>query len=484
MTAIAHTPPSPRWSANRLRAAGCQAPLDGVGLMRLQCRYSCRSARGRKRVGRGLRHHGRRVGQRGLSVFLAALLGLAAALLLGPHAQAALKFRPPQPLSPAGQDAADPKLAVDSQGRVTVVWTLLFTPGAEMQSVRLDTDGSPGPIQILGAGSDPQLAVDPQGRATVVWWIGGPPLPVQWRRISAEGIPGETRSLPVDGHRPRVAVDPQGRATVTWQAFGGSNIDMELIQTLRLGADKTPGAVHTVAEVPSLEGVTGLAVDPQGRSTLVWEHPPQAAQLVPDGTPGPVHTLSQPGATVTHDPQVAVDRHGRATVVWEERTGRYAAVQAVRFGADGNPGPVRRLSKGRNANGAQVAVDSEGRATVVWQRKRRIQAVRLGANGAPGKLNTISRPRSYRPQVAVDPKGRAIVVWERAWRRKSGIQARRLGADGRPQGVQTLARGRHDFFPGAQVVVDPNGRPTMVWKQTSGQTGPSRIHSTRGRDGR
>jgi hypothetical protein len=426
------------------------------------------------------------------TVLLALTLLLAAALLLVPNAQARLVFPPAQPVSPAGQDASGAEVAVDSNGRATVIWSIFHGP---IQAVRLGADGSPGALQDLGVGDGPQLAVDPPGRATVVWGPLAGPAPIRWRRISAEGISGETRALPADGRTPRVAVDSQGRATVVWQGSDEAAL-VERIHSLRLGADGTPGPVHALSPELEQAELPDVTVDPQGGATVVWQlglpgGRVEAVHIAPDGTPGPVHILSNLGATRAQNAQVAVDRRGRATVVWEQRAGRRKTVQAVRLGPDGNPGAVHKLSKRSDAGGAQVAVDLKGRATVVWQSlargNRRIQSVRLGADGNPGAVKTISRAQAYRPQVAVDSQGRATVVWERFWERKRGagtvgIQARRLGGDGSPGAVHTLSRGHQDAYD-AQIAVDPTGRPTVVWQQSPFDGDPEyRIQSTRGRD--
>lgn len=417
-----------------------------------------------------------------------------AVLLVAPSAQAELKFQSPQTLSAGGQDASAPQVAVDPEDRVTVVWAI--APGV-VQAVRLGSDGGVGTVRDLGEGGAPQLAIDTEGRATVAWTQFrplGPPV-VHWVRIGADGVPGEARTL-AEGSAPQVAVDLQGRATVVWQADDG--FGDERIQAVRIDADGTPGTIHTLSDEGRHAVLPEVAVDRQGRATVVWGGDPQephisrekvqVVRLGADGTPGDLHTLSAARAWRARLPQVAVDSKGRATVAWGERAdrsrprrSREVLVRAVRLGPDGEPGAVRTLSK-RSPGGPELAVDSKGRVTVVWQRVARataaIQSIRIGRRGAPGAPATLSRGDAASPRVTVDSKGRATVVWERSWKRAEGIQARRLGAGGAPGDVHTLSRGRVRVSD-AQVAFDTNGRPTVVWQRTGG--GARTIQFTRGR---
>ena len=314
---------------------------------------------------------------------ISGLLALGAVLLLDANAQARLTFPPAQKLGLGGSQ----QVAVDSQDRATVVWSGM----SGIQSIRLDADGNAETVQNLGQGASPQVAADSQGRATVVW-----------------------------------------------RAFEESDF-LQQIKALRLGAD---------------------------------------------GSPGSVHTLSEAGAAT---PQVAVDPQGRATVVWE-RGGGSRTVQSVRLGADGTHRGVKSLSQGISPQVAvtpQVAVDSRGRATVVWAGSvgsgthlgLRVHSVRLGTDGSQGAVRTLSKADGYYPQVAVDSRGRAAVVWQRSHRSAPvRIQARRLRRHGAPEAVQTLSQPGQDAFD-PQVAVDSQGRPTVVWSNHG-------VESTRGRNTR
>ena len=428
-----------------------------------------------------------------------AILALVGAVLLAASAEARLKFSPPQTLSPTGQSASDPTLAIDSQDRATVAWLRFDGANERIESVRVGADGIPGEVStLLATASDsllgPQVAVDPQARTTVVWERDTLAVNasdcspttnttcVQGVRFDVSGNPGTLQTLarfdtperdpdlggPGDG--PQAAVDAQGRVTVVWRRleYTAAGAD-STVQSVRLGADGAPGTVQTLSENGA--GEPKVAVDSQGRATVVWprDRRIESVRLGADGTPEAVKTLSKRGQNAD-SPEVAVDPQGGATVVWRRADRAKRRIQSVRLGADGAPEAVKTLSKG--ADSPEVAVDPRGRSTVVWRRikqtKRslvvRVQSVHLDADGAPRAVKTLSKERAFDPQVAVDRRGRATVVWERLRLGGGGIsriEARHLSARGAPEPVQTLAKAEGVGSP--EVAVDSKHRPTVVW---------------------
>src|SRR4029450_3384780 len=201
-----------------------------------------------------------------------ALCALVAGLMLPSTAQARLAF-PPQDLSAVGESASDPSVAVDPEDRATVAWRRFDGALTRIESARVDADGVPGEVSTLLPVAedrllDPQVAVGPDGRATVVWEsdtevfkksdcsAGGFSTCVQAVSIDPEGTPGPVMTvarfdpperdpdLGGPGKGPQVAVDSQGRATVAWR-----RTDYEagtVVQSVRLEADGSPGAVQTL----------------------------------------------------------------------------------------------------------------------------------------------------------------------------------------------------------------------------------------------
>ena len=421
----------------------------------------------------------------GLALALTVLAFVCAA---GPGASAG-SYPSPQTLSDAGQDAGNFQIAIDGSERATIVWQRVF-PDARIQSVRLDANGAAGPVQTLspaGQGAfDPRIAIDSSDRATIVWGRGdGYNYRIQSTRLAADGTPGAVQTLSAAGgdpRGPRVAVDSAGRATVVWWRFDGFN---DRIQSVRLAADGTPGTVRTLSEAGDDATNPEIAIDGADRVTVVWDRSVgpneriESVRLAADGTPGPVRALSEVGERVASR-QLAIDGSERATVVWSRSDGSDARIESVRLAADGTPGPAQTLSAaGLNAVTPQIAVDDSDRATIVWWRGRRIQSVRLGPDGVPEDVQTLSAAGQWAafPYVAVDRSERATITWQRSDGANNRIQAVRLAPEGTPGPVQTVSEAGGEA-QGPVVAVDSFDRATIVWRRFDGSN--YRIQSVRG----
>ncbi len=280
----------------------------------------------------------------------------------------------------------------------------------------------------------------------------------------------------------RVAVDSVGRATVVWQRYDGADFR---IQSVRLAADGTAGAVQTLSPAGASAENPAIAIDGSDRATIAWRQGDgagtriKALRLATDGTPGPVQTLSAEDEDA-FGPAVAIDASDRATIVWRQDDGTGTRIQSLRLAADGSPDPVQTLSaESEAAFDPGLGIDGSDRATVVWSghdgTEYRVRSVRLAADGSPGPVETISPAgaNGLEPQIAVEESGQATIAWEHTagvvilplvGGTPSAIRAVRLGSDGTPEGAaQTLSPGAagNGFDP--SVAVDGSGRATVAW---------------------
>jgi hypothetical protein len=412
------------------------------------------------------------------AIVLALGAAVAATLALAPFAHASVVWSAPQDLSAPGQSSG-PEVAIDPLGRATAVWERAYGNDPRVQSARIAADGSPGAVHTLSPPGhrafQPRVAVDSQGRATVVWYtfdVNGSNFRgrIQEVRIGADGSPGALHNLsgPPSAHppqNPEVTIDSHDRATVVWQHYDGTNTR---VQAVRIAANGTPGAVHALSPTGGDASDAQVAIDSRDRATVVWniidgsDSTVQSVRIRPDGTRGTVQDLSagEPAGSA----QVAVDSRGRATVIWSLfNTSR---IQSRQINADGSLFAIRNLSPaGRQAQSPQVGTDSSNRATVVWQDvdNNKIQAVRIAPNGALGTVQDLSAAgqEAQLPSLAVDPQGRATVVWQRIGH-SNPIQAARIRADGTSGWVKTLSAGGFSAS-GPAVAAGPQGRVIAVW---------------------
>lgn len=348
-------------------------------------------------------------------------LTFAACLLLAADARAEFSFTTPQTLREG--NVAEPQVAIDPQGQATVVWEEL---GPEkliwIQAQRVDQNGFPGPIQTLAkfipaapSCPCPQVVVDSTGRATVAWQgVVGAYRRIQAAQIDAAGNAGLVYTISpaeAQGWDQRLAVDAEGRATLVWDISS-----LNKVETVRFGVDGAPEEVHILAEETSYPGFPAVGVGPEGEATVVWpgDKGLRVVQIDAAGTPAPIREIS-PSDTADGVPRVVVNSKGVATIAWWRGLGNYE-VRSVRLDSEGIPGTVQTLSppEGEGALEPKLAIDSQDRVTAVWQSfGERIYAVRLDQSGAPETVYPLSDPdrEAGTPQPAAAPDDRVFVVW-------------------------------------------------------------------------
>jgi len=285
-------------------------------------------------------------------------------------------------LSGSGQDAAAPQIAVSPGGAATVVWKRFDGANYLVQERRIAADGTleASARTLSEAGRDavePQVAVDGNGKATVVWTrFDGADSIVQMRRVGSEGTPAASAtSLSAAGEsavQPRVAVNSVGAVTIAWARFDGVNW---IVQARRL---TTSGALS--GSVQSLSATGGNAAEPQvavagdGTSTIAWSRFDgtsfviQARRITAAGALGSTVTLSATGRDAA-DPQLALGSGGKAAVLWTRFDGSNWIVQRRDFAATGTLGTTENLSSaGRRASDPIVGWGGDGTLAMGWRR--------------------------------------------------------------------------------------------------------------------
>ena len=155
-------------------------------------------------------------------------------------------------LSAAGQDAIQPRVAIDANGDAAFMWTRGVLGLRRVQARSLSPAGVLSGIRTLSvAGQDAypgDVAVDPAGNATFAWyWFNGTEFEIQTRAVSAAGVPSAVQTLSDPGefaYQPDVGVDAAGNAVFAWYRNDGSNWR---VQTRSLSAAGVLGAVGTLS---------------------------------------------------------------------------------------------------------------------------------------------------------------------------------------------------------------------------------------------
>jgi hypothetical protein len=392
-------------------------------------------------------------------------------------------------LSPAGQDAGAPQVAVAADDTATVVWSAGDGSNFAVYERRIGPGGAPGPVKLLSTPSEdafsPRVAVAPDGTATVVWvGFDGSYFLIYGRRIGADGTLGSIKSLSVTGRdagEPDLAVAPDGTATVVWKRFDGFHY---LIKERRIKPDGAfaEESSHTLSEVHQDATEPAVAVAAGGAAIVAWSRFDasntviQAVRIAPGGTPDPsASNLSLAGRDAVQ-PTVAVGSDGVATVAWSRFDGSDTIVQERQISAAGvvDPAPHDLSAAGQNAAEPDLAVGPNGTVTAVWERydggnfvvqERRIAA---GVPGASTRNLSASGADASEPKIDAGPSGAATVAWSRFDGNDFVVQRSDLATDGAlergPIAVSAPGRGAH----GPDVAVAADGTLTTVWARYNG----------------
>jgi len=335
---------------------------------------------------------------------------------------------------PGAHDASAPRIAVDRNSNVTVIWERYAgTNQVLLQAVERPAGGSwTAPVDIAefsqGAAPEPWIAVDWEGNATAVWKQGEVitssfhPFAGSW----GEPVPlSEEESF-----TPQAAMDARGDTTVVWMHYDGSHYLVESVYRPEGGAWEAPTLVSKAGEEG---GNPHVALDAKGDSLVVWRGAVEGKEFVraayrPQGESwSPATNVSTPGEHV-ESLRDAVDPAGNAIVAWSGdmgKEGEYGIAHAAFKPVEGSwEAPVELSANGGNAFPSDVVFDTSGNAALIWQRwdgtTDLIQATYrpAGEEWEPAVDLSKEGEQSYDPVVVLDAPGsstaadgNATAVW-------------------------------------------------------------------------
>jgi hypothetical protein len=431
--------------------------------------------------------------QSGVLLSVGLILGLS--LLGAPVAQAG--WLAPVDISDAADHIGSPHVVLDSGGNATAVWdrwsgndTVVesaYRPAGESWQTPILISDAPG--ESSGEGGEgahdaqsPRIAVDAEGDVTVVWErsAGTSKLLVQ----SVYRPSGGSWQTPVTigevdtmmAPEPWVAVDSQGDATATWTAGG----------TIYSAFKPAGGSWQVPVQLSGAEAfVPQAAVDAQGDATVVWVHyngstfVVQSAYRPAGGSWETPTDLSQSGEE-GGDPQIALDAHGDAMVVWDGHPSEYEDVarMAYRPVGGGWQAPVDISDEGEQIQALQVAFDAQGDAMVVWAGSTReaggydiARAAYRPVGGAWEAPTSLSEDggNAYPSDLVFDAAGNVAVLWQRDNGTSNILQADYRPAGGVWQTPTNLSKDGSNATDAVLVLDAPgdetaaDGDATAVW---------------------
>src|SRR5712691_4339909 len=422
-----------------------------------------------------------------------ALLSLGSSLMCA-TSRAQIPFSAPKNVSNNVDYSLTPQMAVDTSGNINAVWeddtannsNILFSRSMD-GGVTFSTPTNVS--KSSGFSFSPRIAVDTNGGVNVVWVDNTPGHQTIFFSRSTDG--GVTFSTPVnisndpsDSANPQIAVDATGNISVVWEN-----------DTINLGvfyAHSTDGGVSFSSPLPLTTNTSGssgpqLAVDANGNICVVWEDDFSTRAHVsfsPSADKGatfatPQLNLSKDSTGNSTAPMIALDGGGNINVVWVDNSPSYFAIFFTRSSDNGTTFSTAKgiSNTSGNSTNPQLAVDASGNVDVVWQHNtpQVFNSDIFFARSADGGATFTNPPlnvsisattgNSTFPWMTVDASGGINLGWQYSSAGKAHIVFARSVDAGATFPTQNLSNDydSNSSSGGVQIASDKNGNLDVVW---------------------
>jgi hypothetical protein len=328
----------------------------------------------------------------------------------------------------------DPDIAVDSSGKLHIVWSDDKTGNDEIYYQKSTNGGTTWSTSrrltwTSGDSQDPAIAVDLSDCLHVVWRDITPGNFAIYYKKSTDGgaswTTGQRLSMvPGDSGNPGIAVDPSGRLHLVWYNSVGGESDIYYKRSTNSGASWT--ASQRLTWTTGFSAYPAIGVDLSGTVHVVWY----------DNTPGNYEIYykrsTDSGASWTasqrltwtsgtsYVPRIAADSSGKVHMVWFDNTpGNYEIYYKRTTDGGANWTSNQRLTwtSGDSWDPA-IAIDSLDNLHVVWHDFTPGNDEIYYTKSPDGGTTWTARQRltwtagsSRVPSIAADPFGDLHVLW-------------------------------------------------------------------------
>ena len=403
------------------------------------------------------------------------------------------------------QDASLPKVAMDDNGNIIVVWYQFdgsknqifkseFRNGTWTHPTSLSDNISPdGQYAYF-----PDVDMDNNGNAIIAWH--------QYDGVAYQIFKSEYRNgvwthptsisdnISPDGqntYSAQVAMSDNGDAIITWyQADGAFNQIYK--SEYRNGVWTHPASLSdNISPNNQQSNANEVAMDDSGNTIIVWHqsngtHNQIFKSEFRNGAwthPANLSNNISPDSQSATLPQVAMDNLGNAVIAWNQSNGLHTQIFKSEYRNNAWTHPVSVINNispdGLNADTTSVAMDDLGNALITWRQTDGVNSAifkseyRNGIWTHPANLaDNVFLAGQYVswPSVSMDNLGNALITWEQI----DGIDISiykseyRNGAWTQPTGLSDHISASGTNASSARSAMSDHGTAAIVWMQDDG----------------
>jgi hypothetical protein len=408
-------------------------------------------------------------------------------------------------VSIAGTNTWLPKVAMDNNGNAVMAWYQYdgsknqifmseYRNGAWSNPVSLADNISPDGQYAYW----PEVAMDNNGNAIIVWYqYNGSHYQVfksEYRNGTWTHPASLADNISPDGQNTygaKVVMSDSSDAIITWYQFSGTHNQIYKSE-YRNGVWTHPAnlADH-ISLSGQIAGANHAAIDSSGNTIIVWHQRNGVNNQIfkseyRNGVwthPANVNDNISPDGAEAGYPNVAMDDNGNAIITWQQAVGVNSQVFKSEYRNNTWTHPANLADNispdGQNVNYPIVKMDNLGNAIVVWQQSDGAfgqifkSEYRDGVWAHPANLSDNISPDgslALSPQVAMDDNGNALVTWEQSNALIYEIfkSEYREGEWVHPTSTAEFISPAGQHAASSQIAMSNNGEAVIVWSQSNG----------------
>jgi hypothetical protein len=226
-----------------------------------------------------------------------------------------------------------PQVVVDSLDRATVAWS-----ARQLEVARISAEGTPSPARTFPTGftSGHQMAVDDAGRVTLAWHGSG--QVIQSIRIDTDGTPGEIVTLAADRPMggPQLAVTGTGQGAAVWTRQLGPTAPLGergVVEGVAFDADRVVSPIIALSPPDRSPPDLALGSTVERRGTTNWFVTADCDEYCELTATGMVRVRFPSGRVrkLALQPVRSINYHGRAQTLYPAKLFLQAEERDPRF---------------------------------------------------------------------------------------------------------------------------------------------------------